>query len=64
LVTKATAKAARMGGDATNGPSTVRPSSGSLWMLTDPTRCTWHDESTLDGASWSLIEEYATDVDA
>lgn len=33
-------------------------------MLTDATHCTWHDEYTLGGASWSLIEEYAIDVDA
>jgi hypothetical protein len=29
------------------------------WELQDPARCTWRNEVTLDGESWSLIEEYA-----
>jgi len=29
------------------------------WILTDPDHCTWRNEFTLDGESWSLIEEYA-----
>jgi len=28
------------------------------WILDDPTRCRWRNELTLDGQTWSLIEEY------
>ena len=28
------------------------------WILTDPDHCTWRNEFTLDGQSWTLIEEY------
>ena len=28
------------------------------WVLTDPDHCTWRNEFTIDGQTWSLIEEY------
>jgi Protein of unknown function (DUF1579) len=28
------------------------------WILVDPEHCTWRNEFTLDGQTWSLIEEY------
>ena len=28
------------------------------WILADPDRATWRNEFTLDGETWSLIEEY------
>jgi hypothetical protein len=28
------------------------------WILDDATHCRWRNEFTLDGATWSLIEEY------
>ncbi len=28
------------------------------WDRTDPGHCTWRNEFTLDGQTWSLIEEY------
>ncbi len=28
------------------------------WILTDPEHATWRNEFTLDGETWSLIEEY------
>jgi hypothetical protein len=29
------------------------------WILEDPEHCTWRNEYTLDGSTWTLIEEYA-----
>jgi hypothetical protein len=29
------------------------------WLLDDAEHCRWRNEITLDGATWSLIEEYA-----
>jgi hypothetical protein len=29
------------------------------WKLDDPGHCRWRNEITFDGATWSLIEEYA-----
>jgi hypothetical protein len=29
------------------------------WILEHPDHCTWRNEYTLDGTSWTLIEEYA-----
>jgi hypothetical protein len=29
------------------------------WILTAPDHATWRNEYTLDGSSWTLIEEYA-----
>jgi hypothetical protein len=32
------------------------------WILTDPDHATWRNELTLDGATWTLIEEYAMEA--
>lgn len=29
------------------------------WILADPDHCAWRNEYTLDGSSWTLVEEYA-----
>ena len=29
------------------------------WILADPEHATWRNEYTLDGSTWTLIEEYA-----
>ena len=34
------------------------------WILRDPDHCAWRNEYTLDGESWSLIEEYAMEMAA
>lgn len=34
------------------------------WILSDPDHCTWRNEYTLDGATWTLIEEYAMEAGA
>ncbi len=28
------------------------------WILSDAGHCSWRNELTLDGSTWSLIEEY------
>jgi hypothetical protein len=35
-----------------------RPRIRFTWVLTDPDRCTWRNEYNIDGATWTLIEEY------
>jgi hypothetical protein len=32
------------------------------WVLLDPDHATWRNEFTLDGETWSLIEEYAMEA--
>ena len=32
------------------------------WILADPEHATWRNEYTLDGSTWTLIEEYAMRV--
>jgi hypothetical protein len=32
------------------------------WILTDATHCAWRNEFTLDGSTWSHIEEYRMEV--
>lgn len=32
------------------------------WVLTDPEHATWRNEYTLDGTTWTLIEEYQMGV--
>ena len=32
------------------------------WILDDDTHCRWRNELTLDGVTWSLIEEYEMTV--
>jgi len=32
------------------------------WLLDDPEHCRWRNEITFDGATWSLIEEYAMEA--
>jgi hypothetical protein len=32
------------------------------WILKDPNHCSWRNEYTLDGMTWSLIEEYLMEV--
>jgi hypothetical protein len=34
------------------------------WILHDPTHCAWRNEYTLDGDTWTLIEEYAMEAAA
>jgi hypothetical protein len=33
------------------------------WLLDDETHCRWRNEITLDGSTWSLIEEYAMECE-
>jgi hypothetical protein len=39
-------------------PQEVLPRIRLTWILDDPDHCTWRNEYTLDGVSWTLIEEY------
>ena len=32
------------------------------WILDDETHCRWRNEFTVDGTTWSLIEEYAMEA--
>ena len=38
--------------------SSILPRIRLTWILTDPDHATWRNELTLDGETWSLIEEY------
>lgn len=42
------------------GPPRIR----LTWVLTDPDHATWRNEYTLDGDTWSLIEEYEMEATA
>ncbi len=33
------------------------------WILVDPEHATWRNEYTVDGSTWTLIEEYAMGLD-
>ncbi len=37
---------------------TALPRIRLTWLLRDAAHCTWRNEFTLDGSTWSLIEEY------
>jgi len=41
---------------------TTLPRIRLTWILDDPEHCRWRNEITLDGSTWSLIEEYAMSV--
>jgi hypothetical protein len=32
------------------------------WILADPDHCAWRNEYTLDGETWTLVEEYAMEA--
>jgi hypothetical protein len=34
------------------------------WALVDADHATWHNEYTLDGSTWSLIEEYVMEAES